>query len=146
MSWVRMYVHLVFSTKNREPFLNSPELRKIVFQHIKHNATTKDIWLDCVNGWEDHAHCLISLGREQSISKIAQLIKGEASFWINQNKLTENKFVWQDDYWAVGVSDSHVEAVRKYIHGQEEHHSKISFNKEVKKFMGKYEWSVIKRT
>ncbi len=145
MSWVRIYVHLVFSTKNRGPFLNSIELRKSAFQNIKQNAKEKGIWLDCLNGWEDHAHCLISLGREQSISKVAQLINSESSTWINQNKLTENKFIWQDDYWAVGVSDSHVEAVRKYIHGQEEHHSKISFDKEVKKFMRKYGWSVMKK-
>lgn len=146
MSWVRMYVHMVFSTKHREPFLNSPELRKKVFQHIKQNAKEKNIWLDSVNGWEDHAHCLISLGREQSISKVAQLIKGESSNWINQNKFTENKFVWQDDYWAVAVSDSHVEAVRNYIHRQEEHHSKTSFTKEIDEFMTKYGWSIMKRT
>jgi putative transposase len=146
MSWVRIYVHLVFSTKHREPFLNSSELRKEVFQHIKQNAKEKNIWLDSINGWEDHAHCLISLGREQSISKVAQLIKGESAFWINQNKLTENKFVWQDDYWAVAVSDSHIEAVRNYIHKQEEHHSKVSFTKEIDEFMIKYGWSVMKRT
>ncbi len=108
MSWVRVYIHIVFSTKNREPFLNSKELRKQVFQHIKKNAEEKGIRLDCLNGWQEHAHCLISLGKEQSISKVTQLIKGESSFWINQNKLTENKFVWQDDYWVVGVSESHL--------------------------------------
>ncbi|HMS66157.1 MAG TPA: IS200/IS605 family transposase [Ignavibacteria bacterium] len=144
MSWVRVYIHLVFSTKNREPFLNSLELRKTVFKHIKQNAGEKDIWLDCVNGWQDHAHCLISLGREQSISKVAQLIKGESSFWINKNNLTVNKFIWQDDYWAVGVSESHVEAVRKYIHNQEIHHSKKSFSDEINEFMGIYGWSFIK--
>jgi putative transposase len=144
MSWVSMYVHLVFSTKHREPFLNSPELRKKVFKHIKQNAAEKDIWLDCVNGWEDHAHCLISLGREQTLSKVAQLIKGESSFWINKNNLTVNKFVWQGDYWAAGVSISHVEAVRKYIHRQEEHHSRKSFAKEVNEFMGKHGWTVMK--
>ena len=103
---------MVFSTKNREPFLNSSELRKTVFQHIKKNAAEKEIWLDCVNGYQDHAHCLISLGKEQSISKVAQLIKGESSFWINQNKLTKEKFIWQDDYWVVGVSESHLDSVR----------------------------------
>ncbi len=144
MSWVRVYMHMVFSTKNREAFLNSKELRKQVFQHIKKNAEEKGIWLDCVNGYQDHAHCLISLGREQTISKVAQLIKGESSFWINHNKLTENKFVWQDDYWVVGVSESHLESVRKYIHNQEEHHSKKSFATEVDEFMKKYGWSFIK--
>lgn len=144
MSWVRVYLHMVFSTKNREPFLNSSELRKNVFQHIKKNATEKEIWLDCVNGYEDHAHCLISLGREQSISKVAQLIKGESSFWINQNKLTAEKFIWQDDYWVVGVSESRLESVRNYIHNQESHHSKKSFSDEINIFMEKYGWSFLK--
>lgn len=113
MSWVRVYMHLVFSTKNRQPFLNSAELRKNVFQHIKNNAEEKGIWLDCVNGYQDHAHCLISPGKEQTISKFAQLIKGELSYWINQNNLTTEKFIWQDDYWVVGLSESHLESVRK---------------------------------
>ena len=144
MSWVRVYLHMVFSTKNREPFLNSSELRKIVFQHVKQNATEKGIWLDCINGFQEHAHCLISLGKEQTISKVAQLIKGESSFWINQNKLTTDKFIWQDDYWAVGVSEKHLEGVRKYIHSQEEHHSKKSFNEEINMFMEKYGWTFVK--
>ena len=144
MSWVRVYIHMVFSTKNREPFLNSKELRKQVFQHIKKNADEKGIWLDCVNGWQEHAHCLISLGKEQTISKVAQLIKGESSFWINQNKLTENKFMWQDDYWVVGVSESHLKSVREYIHNQEVHHSKKTFTDEVNGLMEKYGWSFIK--
>jgi putative transposase len=141
MSWVRVYLHLVFSTKNREPFLNSSALRKTVFQHIKKNAEEKGIWLDCINGYQDHVHCLISLGKEQTISKIAQLIKGESSFWINQNKLISEKFIWQDDYWAVGVSESHLESVRKYIHNQESHHSVNTFYDEINDFMVKYDWS-----
>lgn len=144
MSWVRVYMHIVFSTKNRVPFLNSLTLRKTIFQHIKKNAEEKGIWLDCVNGYEDHAHCLISLGREQSIRKVAQLIKGESSFWINQQKLTVEKFIWQDDYWVVGVSESHLESVRKYIHKQESHHSKQSFTREINAFMEKNEWSFSK--
>lgn len=145
MSWVRVYLHLVFSTRNREPFLDSPELRKQVFQHIKKNAEEKGIWLDCVNGFSDHAHCLFSLDKEQSISKVSQLIKGESSFWINQNKLTKEKFVWQDDYWAVGVSESHLASVRKYIHTQEEHHDKKSFESEISTFMKKYGWAYVKQ-
>jgi REP element-mobilizing transposase RayT len=135
---------MVFSTKDREPFLNSKELCRQVFQHIKKNADEKDIWLDSVNGWYEHAHCLISLGKEQNISKVAQLIKGESSYWINQHKLIEKKFEWQDDYWVVGVSESHLQSVRNYIHSQEEHHTKRSFTDEVNKFMEKYGWSFIK--
>jgi putative transposase len=144
MSWVRVYMHMVFSTKNREPFLNSSELRRNVFEHIKNNAEEKGIWLDCINGYQEHAHCLISLGKEQTISKVAQLIKGESSYWINQHNLTSEKFVWQDDYWIVGVSESHLESVRKYILNQEIHHSNQSFESEINNFMEKYGWSFLK--
>lgn len=142
MSWVRIWVHLVFSTKNREPSLHQ-NIRKQVFQHIKQNAQEKEIWLDCVNGYADHAHCLVSLNKDQSISKVAQLIKGESSFWINQNKLIEGKFIWQDDYWAVSVSESHLKQTREYIFNQEEHHSKTTFKEEVDEFMKKYGWEHI---
>ncbi len=144
MSWVRVYIHLVFSTKNREPLLNSSELRKAVFEHIKDNSKKNKIWLDCISGHQDHAHCLIALGKDQTISKVVQLIKGESSFWINQNLSSQNKFAWQDDYWCVGVSESHIESTRKYIHNQEEHHSKLLFKTEIDGFMKKYGWSYMK--
>ncbi|MBN4065882.1 IS200/IS605 family transposase [Candidatus Amoebophilus asiaticus] len=96
MSWVRIWIHMVFSTKNREPFLHQ-KIRKQVFQHIKQNAEIKGIWLDSVNGYTDHVHCLISLNKDQSISKVAQLIKAESSFWINKNNLTESKFTWAQE-------------------------------------------------
>ncbi len=144
MSWIRIWVHLVFSTKNREPYLNSPELRKNVFRHIKQNAELKDIWIDQICGYTDHIHCLVSLGREQSISKVAQLIKGESSHWINENSLTKGKFIWQDDYWAVGVSENHLDSIRRYIQDQENHHKKKSFSDEIELFMKKYGWKYLK--
>ena len=145
MSWVRIWVHLVFSTKHRYPYLNNQPLREKVFSHILENAESKSIWIDSVNGYSDHAHCLISLGREQTISNVAKLIKGESSFWINKEKLTASKFMWQDDYWAVGVSESHVKSVRNYIAGQEKHHSKVTFTDEVSDFMGKHGWVYVKK-
>ncbi len=144
MSWVRIWVHIVFSTANREPRLNSVQIRKQLFDHIKQNAGKKEIWLDTINGHQEHIHCLISLGKDQCISKIAQLIKGESSFWINQNKLIKFQFKWQDDYWAVGVSESHLQATREYINNQESHHSKVTFTEEVQIFMAKYGWKLIK--
>ena len=71
------------------------------------------------------------------------MIKGESSFWINKNKLIPQKFSWQDDFWAVSVSESHEPAVRKYIEGQENHHRTKSFTEEVDEFMQKYGWSYI---
>ena len=144
MSWVRVYIHYVFSTKNKTPFLSSKDIRLKVHEHIMQNAKEKNIWLDCVNGYHDHLHCLVSLGKTQTISDVARLIKGESSFWINKNKLTTRKFSWQDDYWAVGVSESHVSRVRNYIHRQEDRHSNTSFTEEVDDFIKKHGWEIIK--
>jgi len=102
--------------KNREPFLTDG-IRQKVFQHIRENAAEKGIYLDCIGGYVDHVHCLISLGTDQTIEKIMHLIKGETSFWINKNRLVKTRFGWQDEYFAVSVSESLVTGVRK-IHSQ----------------------------
>ncbi|MGZ3874188.1 MAG: IS200/IS605 family transposase, partial [Mucilaginibacter sp.] len=125
MSFVKIWVHLVFATKNRELYLKK-EIRNDVYKHIAENCVQKEIFLKAINGYLDHIHCLISLGKDQTIAKVSQLIKGESYFWINQNNLTSPKFSWQDDYFAVSVSESQVEAVVGYIKNQEEHHSKRS--------------------
>ena len=139
MSFLKIWIHLVFSTKNREPFLTK-DIRYKVHQHIIENCKEKDIFIIAVNGYTDHLHCLISLGKEQSIAKIAQLIKGDSSFWINKNTICKTKFSWQDDYFAVSVSESQVGTVKKYIQNQEAHHSKSTFSNEVDEFMKKYNW------
>ena len=96
MSFVKIWVHLVFSTKNREPLLPAT-IRYDVHKHIISNCKEKEIFLQSINGYTEHLHCLISLRKEQTISKIAQLIKGESSHWINKNNLMTGKFIWQDD-------------------------------------------------
>jgi REP element-mobilizing transposase RayT len=72
----------------------------------------------------------VSFGSEQTISKVMQLIKGESAFWINKQKLTNQYFEWQDEYFAIGVSESQIETVRNYIKNQEVHHTKKTWNDE----------------
>ncbi|MBS1524220.1 MAG: IS200/IS605 family transposase [Bacteroidetes bacterium] len=143
MSFVKIWVHLVFATKNREPLLKK-EIRPDIHQHIIRNCKDKDIFLQAINGYTEHLHCLISLGKDQSISKVVQLIKGESSLWLNKSDLISEKFSWQDDYFAVSVSESQVETVINYIKNQEKHHAKKSFDDEVNEFMGRYGWAQIK--
>lgn len=135
MAYLRVWIQLVWSTKNREQLINSADLRQKLFQHITENATSKSIRLDCVNGTYDHVHALVSLGPDQTIAKIAQLLKGESSHWLNQQNIVCGKFEWQDDYFASPVSDSAVERVRTYIKNQEEHHRKKLFSEEWGEFM-----------
>jgi len=138
MPFIKIYVHLVFTTKNSYPFLDTPEKRKQVWKHIKENSEDKGIYIDTVNGYSQHCHCLVSLGSDQNIAKVAQLIKGESSFWINKNKITNEKFAWQSEYWAVSVSESIIPKVRNYIFSQEQHHMKTSYEEECKEFIAKY--------
>lgn len=144
MPFVQVYIHFVWSTKNREPFLDSPELRSKVWQHIRENAKEKGIYIDFINGYNDHCHCLVSIGIDQTIKKIMQLIKGESSFWINKHGLTKQKFEWQDEYFAVSVSESILDKVRDYIKNQEEHHKNKAFQQEYDEFISKYNFQKFK--
>ena len=105
---------------------------------MRENAEKKSIHLDSINGVADHVHTLVALKADQSIAKVAQLLKGESSHWVNDQKLTPYKFEWQDEYIAVSVSDSAVEAVRQYIRNQEEHHRKKAFAEEYREFLAKH--------
>jgi putative transposase len=129
MPFIRIWIHLVWSTKSKE-LIMPPDIRKIIFSHIKENAKKKKIKLDCINGYTEHVHCLISLGASQTISKVAQLLKGESSFWINEAKITDSRFEWQDEYFAASVSESDLEKVRNYIKNQEKRHKNLSFDEE----------------
>ena len=115
MPFIRVWIHYVWSTKNREPVLID-KFRYPLFEHIKQNASAKKIYLDRVNGYHDHVHCLLSLGSDQTIEKLAQLIKGESSYWFNNKSfLTANKLEWQDEYFAISVCESRLDSVRVYI-------------------------------
>lgn len=138
MPLLKIWIHLVWATKNRAPVLTK-DIREIIFKHIKENGKKKNIHVDFVNGHCDHVHCLVSLNAEQTIAKVVQLLKGESSYWANKNNLCEEKLAWQDEYFAVSVSESGVDRVREYIKNQEEHHRNKAFGEEYDEFIKKYE-------
>ena len=143
MPFIKIWVHLVWATKSRKPFLEK-NIRQQVFKHIKENGLIKGVHMDFVNGHIDHVHCLVSLNTGQTIGKVVQLLKGESAYWINKNKLISDKFEWQDEYFAVSVSDSAVNKVREYIKNQEAHHQTKTFQQEYEAFMEKYGCYLIK--
>ena len=137
MPYIRIWVHLVWATKSRKQFLND-EIRQSVFNHIKKNAKKKQILIDTINGYKEHIHCLLSIQSNQNIATIVQLLKGESSFWINKTGLIKHKFEWQDEYFAVSVSESQLDTVRTYIMKQENHHKKKTFQEEYNEFIKKF--------
>jgi putative transposase len=141
MPYVRVWIHLIWSTKDWAPLLTK-ELRHQVKNHIKENASSKGIFLDSINGVSDHVHALVSIKADQTIAKVTQLLKGESSHWVNTVKLSHGKFEWQDEYIAISVSESMVGKVREYINKQEEHHQKRTFAQEYRELMEKYGFAV----
>lgn len=85
MGYTKMWVHLIWATKKREPVLEK-SIRTKLFDHIRENGRAKGIYIDFVNGHIDHIHVLASVNADQTIAKIVQLIKGESSFWMTKIK------------------------------------------------------------
>jgi putative transposase len=137
MSYVKIWIHAVWGTKNRERIL-SKEIKQQLFQHIRENGKGKNIYIDFINGDMDHVHCLLALNADMSIAKAMQLIKGEVAHWANSNKLMKQKLDWAVEYFAVSVSESMIEKVRDYIKNQEEHHKRKTFKSEYEEFIKKY--------
>ena len=123
MSYLRIWLHCVWTTNRRIPYLRD-EIKNKVILHILNNAKLKKIYIDHINGYHEHLHALISLVGNQTVSEIMQKIKGESSFWINRNKLTRLKFEWQDDFYSVSIGMPQLENLRSYIRNQDQHHQK----------------------
>jgi len=134
----QVYIHLVFSTKNRKPWLRDPEIAAEVHKYL--GGTARD--LDCqplvVGGYEDHVHILCSLGRQIEIAVVIRELKRESSKWIKAKFARFNMFQWQTGYGAFSVSPSHVPALRRYIANQAEHHQQESFQDEFRRLLKKY--------
>lgn len=137
MPYTKIWIHIIWTTKNREPMLPQG-IRTKVFGHIRENARAKEIHLDSINGFVDHVHLLVRLKPDQSVAKIVQLLKGESSHWANKEKITSFRFEWQDEYIALSVSDSVVQTVRHYIATQEAHHQKKTLSEEYEEFLKQY--------
>ena len=130
MPYLRVWIHLVWTTKYRKPFLTKG-IRHRVFWHIKNTARKKGICFIEVNGYDDHVHCLLSLRPDQSLAEVVHAVKGESSYWINKQKMTYERFSWQTEYYAASVGPGDFVKVRLYIQNQEQHHKKKSLVKEL---------------
>lgn len=140
MAHVSVWLHAVLATKNRERILVTGK-RELICEHIKQNASEKGFYIDIVNGYLDHLHCLMALRSDWTVAKQLQMIKGEAAHWVNKNGILGNKLEWADEYLAASVSMDKLDIVRNYIRNQEEHHRACSFAAEYVRFLGAYGFS-----
>lgn len=134
----QLYIQLVFAVKNREALLHK-NIRNSVFKYISTILTEMKHKSIIVNGVNDHIHILIGLNPSKSISDTVHDVKRSSSLFINNEKLCNSKFAWQEGYGAFSYSRSQLDNVYKYIKNQEEHHQKNNFKDEYINFLEKFD-------
>ncbi|MCW3127518.1 MAG: hypothetical protein JWO03_3176 [Bacteroidetes bacterium] len=128
-SYYKIWIHAVYSTKGREPFIN-PEIERIVYDQKREELVELDCPVRIINGMSDHVHLLFLQNPKLPITDIIKQVKGGTSHWINEQKLISEPFAWQTGYAAFSVSESQLETVYHYIRNQKEHHREKTFAQE----------------
>jgi REP element-mobilizing transposase RayT len=137
-----VYIHLVFSTKDRRPLLRDKTTRDALHAYL--GGVSKQ--LDCppllVGGVEDHIHLLARFGRTITQAEWVKELKRVSNLWLKERGRDYADFEWQGGYAGFSVSQSNLEQVKQYIAGQEEHHRKIGFQDELRALLRKHdmEW------
>jgi len=134
-----MWSHLIFSTKDRYPFLSDRSIREETHKYLAGILRKHDCPTLVVGGVADHVHALFALSKNHSIAEIVYEVKRGSSKWIKTKGPELKKFQRQSGYGAFSVSQSHVEQVRGYIEGQERHHRRVTFEDEFREFLRRYE-------
>jgi REP-associated tyrosine transposase len=137
-SLARLWTHLIFSTKNRFPFLTDKSIRADTHGYLAKVLREHDCETLVVGGVEDHVHALFALSRNYSIANVVKEIKRTSSRWIKEISPRQAKFHWQNGYGAFSVSQSNLDEVIRYIEGQEEHHKRVTFQDEYRAFLKAY--------
>ncbi|MGH7493612.1 MAG: IS200/IS605 family transposase [bacterium] len=137
-SLVQVYLHIVFSTKKRRPYLNDQNLREKTHGYMAGICNNLNCPALINGGIEDHTHLLTRHSKILTISDFLRELKRSSSIWIKTQSEELSTFQWHNGYGAFSVSPSHVEQVKTYIANQETHHHKESFQDEFRRLCKKY--------
>ena len=137
-SFCQLYVHIVFSTKKREPYLGE-SIRPNVHAYMAGILNELGCSNILVGGFVDHVHCLCSLNKLEAPVKIIQELKQDSSKYVKTLDERLHTFSWQRGYGMFSVSPTHLDSVRSYIANQVEHHRVKSFQEEYREFLKRYD-------
>ncbi len=144
-SLAQVWLHLIFSTKNRTPFLRNPDFRRGMFCMLAHNVKETKCLVATVGGWEDHVHLLVGFTRTLTIADLIESIKTETSKWAKDAEHGNSLFTWQAGYGAFSVSHSNMAKVVDYIANQDERHFKTSYQDEFRRICKRHEVPIDER-
>jgi len=131
-------IHLVFSTKNREPFL-LPAVEAELHPYMATIFRDHDSPSLIIDGTTDHVHMLFVLGRTITIADVVEEVKTGSSKWVKTKGLEFRNFHWQRGYGAFSIGQSNVSELKRYIRNQKQHHRRITFEDEYRVFLKRYE-------
>lgn len=135
---VSLLVHVIFSTKNREPFITL-EIEPELFAYIGGILKNHDSRLLNAGGTGDHVHLLISQSKNVSLSSLMKDVKKDSSSWVKTKGRQFRNFHWQDGYGAFSIAQSNILELQKYLATQKEHHRKCTFQEELIAFFKEYD-------
>ncbi|MGA2175033.1 MAG: IS200/IS605 family transposase [Verrucomicrobiota bacterium] len=138
-SLAKILVHTVFSTKDRRPLLRDPSIRAELHRYLGGILANQDCQPIIVGGVEDHVHILSALSRTCQAAGMVKEVKRGSSLWIKTKSADLRDFAWQNGYGIFSIGFSQIEAVRRYIAEQENHHRKVSFQEEFRQLLKRYE-------
>lgn len=130
-------VHIVFSTKHRQPFIK-PEIETELFKYMSSIYRANNSPALSMNGTENHVHTLILLSKTITVSKLIEEVKRSSSKWIKTKGQAYEGFYWQNGYGAFSIGQSNVAALKTYIANQKEHHKKVTFQDEFRALLKRY--------
>ncbi len=137
-SLAQIYLHLVFSTKNRTPFLQDAALRTNLHAYLAGACKNLGCPAVRVGGVADHVHIATRFARNITIADLVRDLKRESSRWLKTRSPTLQDFRWQEGYGAFSVSPAHLPPLVEYIARQEEHHRRETFADELRRLLDKY--------
>jgi len=137
-SLVRNYLHIVFSTKYRQPFIKN-SIKDELFTYLGGMCKKFECNPIIVGGYSDHVHILCTLSQKIALMKLIEEVKTHSSKWVKTKGADLSNFYWQNGYGAFSVNPNEFEVVKNYILNQEAHHSKKTFQDEYLAFLKKYE-------
>lgn len=136
-SFNKIWIHAIWSTKCRQPFIHS-NVENQIYHFMRQQFRDLGCPVQIINGMPDHVHCLFLLNPQKTITDVIKQIKGSTSHFINKNQLIPERFSWQDGFAAFSVSESIKERVFHYIENQKQHHAKQSSMIEFEQFLKLY--------
>ena len=137
-SLAEIYLHIVFSTKDRIPFLQDQNLRSEMHAYLVGGCRNMGCPSLIIGGVEDHVHILCRFGRTITVADLLKGLKQESSKWVKKKDPALGSFYWQEGYGAFSTSPNRLPALQKYIANQEEHHKKETFKDEYRRLLKAY--------